>query len=159
MLRRCLTVLTGGALVALSAMATPAFASTATPSAAQQPTAAVPTITPATSVNTADPPTGPATMKVTINSINNDCFTPGIVYVVNSTGIHIRQLPNGAVLASISHDQYFDSEIDINGEGPYHCVTSGTVAGQYWVLGYKNADSLDFGYVGLNYLNFVKYVS
>ena len=145
--------------MALSAMAAPALASPAAPGAAPRATSAAPTITPATSANTANPPTGPAMMTVTIDNVDNHCFTPGIIYSVNSTGIHIRALPDGSIETSISDGRWFDSEIDINGVGPYHCVTSGTVGGQYWVLGYPNYDSLILGYVGLNYLNFVKYVS
>jgi hypothetical protein len=140
-------------------MAAPALASPAAPGAAPQAISAAPTITPATSANTANPPTGPATMTVTIDNVDNHCFTPGIIYSVNSTGIHIRALPDGSIETSISEGRWFDSEIDINGVGPYHCVTSGTVDGQYWVLGYPNYDSLILGYVGLNYLNLVKYVS
>jgi hypothetical protein len=104
-------------------------------------------------------PTGPATMTVLINNVYNECFTPGIIYVVNADGIHIRQLPNGAVLASIGKGRWFDSEVFINGNGPYHCLTSATVGGQDWVLGAPNYSSSVFGYVGFNYLNFVKYVN
>jgi hypothetical protein len=157
MLRRCLIILTGGAVVALSAMAAPAVASTATLSAARQATSTAPTITPATS---ADPtPAGPTTMKVTIDRVGLDCFYPGVIYSVDTTGINVRGTPDGSIEAPIGEGRWFDSDLDISGEGPYHCITDGDVAGQQWVLGYPNYNSNIEGYVGLDYLYFVKYVT
>jgi hypothetical protein len=158
-LRRCLLVFSGGAVLALSAVAGPALASTTTPGTAASAPSAAPTITLATPANIPAHPTGPATMKVLINNVYNECFTPGIIYVVNANGIHVRQLPNGAVEASIGKGRWFDSEVFINGNGPYHCLTSAAVGGQYWVLGAANYDSSIYGYVGFNYLNFVQYVN
>jgi hypothetical protein len=157
MLRRRLIILTGGAVVALSAMAAPAFASTAALSAARQATSTAPTITPATS---GDPtPTGPTTMTVSIDNVGLDCFYPGIIYSVNATDIHIRETPDGSIEASIGEGRWFDDAWDINGVGPYHCITGGDVGGQQWVLGYPNYNSNIEGYVGLDYLYFVKYVT
>lgn len=157
MLRRCLIILTGGAVVALSAMAAPAVASTAALSVARQATSTAPTITPATS---ADPtPTGPTTITVTIDNVGLDCFYPGVIYSVDTTGIHVRALPDGSIEASIGEGRWFDSLWDINGEGPYHCITDADVAGQQWVLGFPNYNSNIEGYVGLDYLYFVEYVT
>jgi hypothetical protein len=156
-LRRCLIVLSGGALVALSAAAGPAHASIAAPSTAEHAAPADATITPATPTNTPDLATGPATMTVTINNVYLHCFTPGIIYSVNANGIHIRALPDGSIETSIGKGRWFDSNVMINGAGPYHCITNTTVANQYWVFGYPNYDSSISGYVGLDYLNFVKY--
>jgi hypothetical protein len=151
-LRRCFISLAGGAVVML-AMASPTLASTTAPSVARQAPPPV-TITPATANS---PRVGPATMTVDIADIDNDCFTPGIIYSVDTTGIHIRALPDGAIVAAIAEGRYFDSEVYIDGEGPYHCVTSATVAGQYWVLGFANYDTDLVGYVGLDYLRIVTY--
>jgi hypothetical protein len=157
MIRRCLIILTGGAVVALGAMAAPAVASTAALSAARQANSTAPTITPATS---ADPtPTGPTSVTVTLDKVGLDCFYPGVIYSVDTTGINVRETPDGSIEASIGDGRWFDSEWDINGVGPYHCITDGDVAGQQWVLGYPNYDSNIEGYVGLDYLYFVKYVT
>jgi hypothetical protein len=154
--RRCLVILSGGAVLGLSAMAAPAFASAASPASVH---AVTPHITSATPAEMRGPATGPRTMAVKVDNVDNDCFTPGVIYTVADPGIHIKRLPNGSNLASIGQRQWFDSEVEINGKGPYHCVTSAMVAGQFWVLGLKNADPSDYGYVGLDWLNFLKYVS
>jgi hypothetical protein len=154
--RRCLVILGSGAVLTLSATAAPAFASAASSASVH---AATPHITSATPAEMRAPATGPREMAVNVANVDNDCFTPGVIYTVADPGIHIKQLPNGNNLASIGQKQWFDSEVEINGKGPYHCVTSATVAGQFWVLGFKNADPSVYGYVGLNWLNFLKYVS
>jgi hypothetical protein len=156
LLRRCLIILTGGAVVALSAMAAPALASTAVPSAARQAVSAAPPLTPDTSANTTL--TGPATMTVTIDNTTVDCFYPGAIYSVATTGIHVRATPDGSSEASIGDGRWFDSSFTDNGNGPYHCITASDVAGQQWVLGFPNYNSSIIGYVGLDYLYFVKYV-
>ncbi len=185
--RRCLIILSGLAVVALTAVTTPAFAAAAAPVAAAPvaaapvaaapvaaapvaaaPVAAAPvaagpaasvvvTVTPPTSASTR--PASSAPMDVVINGVHNHCFTPGIIYSVNTTGIHVRALPDGASNGSIGKGRWFDSEVFINGVGPYHCVTSATIGGQYWVLGAANYNANLYGYVGLNYLNFVQYVN
>lgn len=157
LLRRCLIILTGGAVVALSAMAAPALASTAAPGAAGQAASAAPTLIPDTSGNTAL--TGPASMTVTIDNEPYDCFYPGIIYSIDTTGIHVRATPDGSVEASIGEGRWFDSSFTADGNGPYHCITESDYAGQQWVLGFPNYNSSIIGYVGLDYLYFVKYVT
>lgn len=157
MLRRCLAVLAAGTVVALSATITPALASTAALSTARQGASAPSTLIPDTSANAGL--TGPATMTVTINNTAYDCFYPGIIYSVDTTGIHIRATPDGSIEASIGDGRWFDSSwITTSGDGPYHCITNADVAGQQWVLGFPNYNSGITGYVGLDYLYFVKYV-
>jgi hypothetical protein len=146
LLRRCLIILAGGAVVALSAIAAPALASTAAPSAARQAASATPTLT------------GPATMTVTIDNATVDCFYPGDIYSVADTGIHVRATPDGSIEASIGDGRWFDSSFTINGDGPYHCITPSDVDGQQWVYGFPNYNSSVIGYVGLDYLYWVKYV-
>jgi len=156
LLRRSLIILTGGAVVALSAMAAPALGSTAAPSAARQTVSAAPALTPDTSAGTTL--TGPATMTVTIDSTTVDCFYPGDIYSVADTGIHIRATADGSIEASIGDGRWFDSSFTINGDGPYHCITASDVDGQQWVYGFPNYNSSIIGYVGLDYLYWVKYV-
>jgi hypothetical protein len=161
-LRRCLIALTGGTVVALSAVVTPALASTGAPQATAARPAhaapgarAVPRLTPATVADLAHP-RGPAKVNVVIGGVTLDCFGPGIIYSVSTTGIHVRQLPNGSVLMSIGKGRWFDSNIYYGNEGPYHCITAEDVAGQQWVYGFPNYDQSVTGYVGLDYLYFVK---
>jgi hypothetical protein len=157
-LRQYLLVFFGGAGLAFSSFATPALASTTTPGTGAS-AASAPTITLATPANTPARPTGPPTMNVVINNVYNECFTPGIIYSVNTTGINVRALPGGTINAPIGKGRWFDSEVFIDGKGPYHCLTSAKVGGQYWVLGAANYNSSIYGYVGFNYLNFVQYVN
>jgi hypothetical protein len=51
--------------------------------------------------------------------------------------------------SGIGEGRWFDSEVHINGVGPYHCVTSATIGGQCWVLGAANYNANLYGYVGL----------
>jgi hypothetical protein len=157
-LPRSLLVFLGGAGLALGSVATPALAS-ATGPGTHASAASSPTITLAARKGALARPAGAARMHVLINNVYNDCFTPGIIYSVNANGIHVRALPDGAINASIGKGRWFDSEVYIDDKGPYHCLTSAKIGGQYWVLGAANYNSSIYGYVGFNYLNFVQYVS
>ena len=155
--RRCLITFSGVAIVALGAGTSSAFASAAAPGAAGSSAPVVVTVAPPTSASTR--PTAAAPRDVVINGVSTHCFSPGIIYSVNTTGIHVRASPGGSSNGSIGKGRWFDSDIFVNGAGPYHCLTLTTIDGQYWVLGAANYNVNLAGYVGLNYLNFVKYVN
>jgi uncharacterized protein (DUF2141 family) len=77
--------------------------------------------------------------------------------VVNATGIHIRNNPQGSVLYSIAKGAHFESLwFDSNGfqvgcespiEGP------GPSPAQHWILGWDTGNNKHIGWVGLKYLN------
>jgi hypothetical protein len=158
--RRYLMTLAGGVLLAVSAMAYPASASNAAHSASRQVSQSAPTMIPALPEEsvTASGPTG---LLVTVDGVELGCFNvdSGIVYAIASNNIHIWNKPGGHWLYSIPRKSWFDSGWMIDNKGPYHCLTYGSDDNQFWVYGFRNADTKDVGFVGLNYVYIQEFYS
>lgn len=152
--RRYLVMITAGILVAASAVAYPALASSSgSYSIVLREAGTTVAINPAPISNSG--PTGSHLVKLIIDGVNVDCFNidGGLVEYVDTTGIHIYNHPGGRGVYKINKDAYFDSNWDINGKGPYHCLSNGIWSGRYWVFGFRNATPHNVGWVGLQYVH------
>ncbi len=86
------------------------------------------------------------------------CKTPGEDFHVNANGIGIRGKPNGTVRYKIAKGAVFRSAWGINAGDPHFCFSNGEPGGQLWVKGWAKANG-HAGWVGLDYLDFYRFVS
>jgi hypothetical protein len=151
---RYLTVLAAGVLLASVVAAHPALASDSVVHGVSRPNSSAFVLTPDPGASDSTPD-GPTEVNGVIDGIDVDCFNidGGVTEYVDASDVHIWNEPGGSWEYEINEDAWFDSEWSINNEGPYHCGSNGIWKGSYWVLGYRNANPSNQGWVGLQYLH------
>jgi hypothetical protein len=79
-----------------------------------------------------------------------DLRTPGALYNVADTGIHIRVSPDGTASSAVSKGTLFASDWVVRGVSGYQCVVR--TGGKTWVLGVSESGAS--GWVRLDYLGY-----